>query len=404
MNYNYPIAPNEPSRILALAEYDLDYLAMKEDFSGLAQLAATVTGMAMSHINLIDAFSQWTIGDYGLPGGLSSREDTVCHYTITQDDHFEVEDLSKDERFMEKGFVKSEPLLRYYYGVPLKSKGLNIGSICVFDPEVKNLSRDKGELLNIIGMEVIRRLQTRKTINTLTQKYEALRTSHKNLAHDIRGPVGGVMGLAQMIQDQGEDNSMEEVLEFSELMQKSCNSILDLADEILSDFEPEVKANGVSELSLAALGEKLSELYLAQAKNKNIRFKVSVDEENKNIPVTKSKLVQIAGNLICNAMKFTPEGGNVSVDLFVSTSNQRFLNIVVKDSGIGLHPEKIDEIMSGRIMSTRGTTGEHGFGFGLGLVKQLIDALKGSLQISSVYGEGTTFEVVLPLKSEHHSV
>lgn len=396
--YASPIPENELSRILNLSEYDLDYLSIKEDFNGLARLAATITGTPMSHINLIDAFNQWTIGDYGLPGDITSREDTICHYTIMQDGHFEVVDLSLDERFKEKDFVTQEPLLRYYYGIPLKSKGLNIGSLCVLDRDVKSLSPDKSELLNMIALEVVRRIQTRKAIDVLSEKYVVLRTNHKKLAHDIRGPVGGVMGLAQIIYDQGEDNTMEEVLEFSDLMQKSCHSIIDLTDEILSNLSSD--SDIALGLSLASVGEKLSQLYTPQAMNKNIRFTVNVEQGSEDIQVSRNKLFQISGNLISNAIKFTPPEGTVSVDLQIGASDERSLKILVKDSGIGLSPEKIAEIMNGTVTSTSGTTGERGFGFGLNLVKHLIDELKGTFHIGSAQGQGAVFEVRLPVEAE----
>lgn len=398
MSHTLPIPENELSRILNLSEYDLDYLAVKDDFNSLASLAARITGTPMSHINLIDAFNQWTIGDYGLAGDLTPREDTVCHYTIMQDGHFEVVDLSLDERFREKGFVTGEPLLRYYYGVPLKSRGLNIGSLCVLDRESRRISSDKGELLNMIAMEVVKRIQTRKAIDVLAAKYAALQTNHKKLAHDIRGPVGGVMGLAQIIYEQGTDNTMEEVLEFSDLMQKSCNSIIDLADEILSNMSNENLT--ATELSLASIKDKLTELYTPQAKNKNIQYAVSVQQGVEDIVVSRNKLFQITGNLISNAIKFTPPGGTVSVALELSNFDDRPFKITVKDSGIGLSQEKIAEILNGTVTSTSGTTGEQGFGFGLNLVKLLIDELRGTFHISSVKGEGATFEVKLPLNTE----
>lgn len=396
MEHTAPIPANEQERLLALSEFDLDYLAMKEDFSGLAKLAARVTGTPMSHINLIDAFTQWTIGDWGLTGDITLREETVCHYTIAQeDDFFEVHDLSSDERFREKSFVKEDPSLRYYYGVPLKSKGLNIGSLCVLDIHANALPPEKAELLNVIAQEVVRRLQSRKMIDSLKERFEELKANHKKLAHDIRGPVGGVMGLAEMINDQGEETEMAEVLEFTHLVQKSCNSILDLAEDILNNLD--TRNTYGTELPLASVSEKLLQLYTPQAKNKNINYTVKVQNGLEKLMVPRNRLFQITGNLICNAIKFTPPSGTVTVELDVNTNGGRFLKIVVRDSGIGMGREKIEAIQNGTIRSTSGTAGEQGFGFGLNLVKHLIDELNGKLDVSSVQGWGTSFEVNLPL-------
>lgn len=383
---------DELGRILKLAEYDLDYLDLKEDFSGLARLATLLTGTAMSHINLIDAFNQWTIGDHGLPGGITPREDTVCHYTIAQDGHFEVTDLSQDDRFKEKNFVKEDPLLRYYYGVPLKADGLNIGSLCVLDREVKQISPEKAELLNVLAMEVVRRLQMRRLLNVLTEKLGEARTIQKTLAHDIRGPVGGVMSLAEIIHDQGEGNDMKEVLECIGMMQSSCRSILDLTNEILSSLKTEAPSG--AELYLYTFRDKLEQLYTPQARSKDISFTVSAPDGAGHISMPKNKLLQISGNLISNAIKFTNPGGVISVSLEVDPSDPVSLKIRVTDSGIGMDAEQIAGILDGQWGST---TGEQGFGFGLGFVKHLVEELKGTFHISSVPGEGSVFEVTLPL-------
>ena len=96
-------------------------------------------------------------------------------------------------------------------------------------------------------------------------------------------------------------------------------------------------------------------------------------------------------------MKFTPGNGKVTVELNLKiepAENQ--LEIKVTDTGVGLTPEAIDTILKGNATSTSGTGGEQGYGFGLALVKHLIEGLKGTLNIYSAPGEGATFGVRLP--------
>jgi len=107
--------------------------------------------------------------------------------------------------------------------------------------------------------------------------------------------------------------------------------------------------------------------------------------------------LQITGNLISNAMKFTPRDGRIIVDLnLVVKEHTNQLQMKVTDSGVGLDEEGINKILKGNATSTDGTGGEQGYGFGLALVKHLIEGLKGALQIHSVPGEGAAFEVNLP--------
>ncbi|SKB84051.1 His Kinase A (phospho-acceptor) domain-containing protein [Dyadobacter psychrophilus] len=391
-------------RLLSLADFDLDYTDHQDTFKDLAKLAAKVTGTSISLVNLIDSLTQWTISNYGLDLDQMLREDSVCQYTIMETEHFEVADLSTDDRFKDKFYVTGDPNVRYYYGVPLRtSAGLQIGALCVLDTERKSLDPEKIELIKIIADEIVGRLKTHKVLENLRSKLNEAKQTQKKVAHDIRGPLGGIVGLAQIIKDQGEDNQMDEVLEFVNLIHKSGNSILDLAEEILESHKEKKaadtgkKALDNNRFNLTLFKEKLMKLYEPQAKHKNVILVINTSILTENVAFSKNKLLQITGNLISNAIKFTPAGGTVTVDLkLVITLEVPTLQIAVSDTGVGMKPESIKAIMSGTASSTGGTSGEQGFGFGLALVRHLVDSLEGEMSISSLVGKGTTFEINLP--------
>ena len=389
-------------RLLSLSGLDMDYSDQQDNFKDLAKLAAKVAGTSISLVNMIDSLTQWTISNYGMEVDQMSREETVCQYTIMTDDPLEVGDLSTDSRFAGKSYVTGDPNIRYYYGLPLQlNKGLNVGALCVIDQQQKVLDPEKIELLKIIADEIVARLKTFKVIEGLKAKLLEANNTHKKVAHDIRGPLGGIIGLAAIIRDQGENNQMEEVLEFINLIHKSGNSVLDLAEEILSAHKPEPKSGktiaSLDDFNLSVFKDKLIKLYQPQARNKHIRFEVNTTLETETVPFSKNKLLQIAGNLISNSMKFTPEKGEVKVDLNLTVNKlDKVLVITVSDSGIGLSGEAIRAILDGTSGTTDGTSGEGGYGFGLALVKHLVESLNGSLQISSESGEGAVFRITLP--------
>jgi signal transduction histidine kinase len=314
-----------------------------------------------------------------------------------------VEDLQNDERFKDKFYVTDEPKLRYYYGIPLKvSDNHHIGALCVLDKDVKELTPEKVELLKIIADEIVNRLKDLKVIGKLKNKLSEANETQKKVAHDIRGPLSGIIGLAQLISEQGEDNQIEEVLEFINLIHKSGRSILELADEILSADKKDHKpiSNG-AEFNLLVFKDKIERLFIPQARNKNILLTVKTSSESEQIPFARNKLLQITGNLISNAIKFTPKGGFVEVDLNLEVNDYTsILQIQVKDNGVGIDEKGIEKILTGNSTSSNGTTGEAGFGFGLALVKHLIESLKGSINIYSKPSTGTTFEVRLPQKMQ----
>lgn len=401
-----PMPANEMERLKTLSDLDLDYSGLQDNFKSLSKLAAKIAGTDISMVNLIDSLTQWTISNHGLELDQMAREDSVCQYTIVQTDGFEVKDLSADDRFKDKFYVTENPRLRYYYGVPLRAgNGSHLGALCVLDSQIRILTPEKIEMLKIIADEIVNRLFAMQVLDTLRYEVKEVNENQRRVAHDIRGPLGGIIGLARIISEQGDENTMEEVLEFINLIQKSGHSILELADEILSIDKKLLKSPelGSDEFNQIALKEKLLKLYTPQAVNKKIKFEVMTSADTQAIPFLKNKLLQIVGNIVSNAMKFTPAGGSVTVNLGldVLTTGSNTLQIKVEDTGVGITAEKIDQILSGNGETTVGTSGEQGYGFGLALVKHLVDGLKGTLQITSQLGKSTTFMVSLPQPASH---
>ncbi len=317
------------------------------------------------------------------------------------DKPFEIKDLTKDERFNKKLYVTDDPNLKYYWGVPLKSEsGLNLGALCVVDTESKYISPEKMALLEIIADEIVNRLKLIKKVSFLQSEVQNAREKQEQVAHDIRGPIGGIIGLVQIIKEQGDKSQMEDVLEFAEVVQNSGKSLLELVDEILSD-KKEGKKEAVladNEYNLLTLREKLKNLYGVQGEQKKVNLLVEVKGENKEIAFPKAKLLQILGNLISNAIKFTPEEGSVNVSLALTeTAGKKELLAEVKDTGAGMTEEQIEAILNSKGNTTKGTSGEKGYGFGLPLVKHLIDGMGGTLKIHSRPGSYSLFEVALPV-------
>jgi signal transduction histidine kinase len=401
-----PIPVNEMERIIRLSELDLDYSDIQESLKDLTKLAAKVAGTSISLINLIDTFTQWTVARYGLDLEQMPREESVCQYTIVSEESFEVPDLTTDGRFKDKFYVTGAPKVTYYFGIPLQTNdGHNLGALCVLDQVGREISPEKVELLKIIANEIVNRLTAIKVIQQLQSTVKEAKEIQRKVAHDIRGPLGGIISLAQIISDQGDSNKMDQVLEFINLIQKSGKSLLELANEILTNGKPiadttvesQPEKTQSTEFNLLVLKDKLEKLYSAQAKPKNISFSVNIMDQNGEIPFSKNKILQIAGNLISNAIKFTPENGKVTVDLgLVIGQDDKKLQITVKDTGIGLTEEAIQNIQNGTVSSTEGTEGEQGYGFGLSLVKHLLDGMKGSLLIASKPGHGAEFSVRIP--------
>jgi hypothetical protein len=109
-----PIPVNEDERIWALTEFDIDYSDSSVLLKDLVELAAKIAGTKISLINLIDTYTQWTVANFGLPIEQMGRDESVCQYTILNNESFEVKSLSSDDRFKDKFYVVDNPNLEYY--------------------------------------------------------------------------------------------------------------------------------------------------------------------------------------------------------------------------------------------------------------------------------------------------
>ncbi len=398
MTTDTPVISRELERAKALATYNLDYDALQEKFADLTMLATQITGTSVSLINLLDADNQWSVAGQGVSLLHLDKKDSICQYTIESEKDFEVANLRNDERFRKQGYVVNTTL-SYYYGVPLKTKdGLAIGALCVLDSEDPELGRRQKSMLQLLGKEIINRLDELKRIAILENKIQLLKAERRMLAHDIRGPLGGMKGLAEMAAEEGFTASKEDLLHYLELIRDSSMSVMDMATEILQhDRELEAAPPADGQINLLQLKKKLEQLFAPRIKDKDIDFNIFVSDATALQPVNKYGLQQILGNLVSNAIKFTSVGGFITVELnlFGDDYNQK-LKLQVQDSGRGMNNDLVSAILIDGATSTQGTNGETGYGLGLQLVKQLVAEKNGTFDVASKEGNGSSFTVILP--------
>ena len=389
---------SEYNRVKSLLELDLDYENLQDEFQNLNRLAASIADTDISLVNLIDSYTQWTVSHFGMGVKQIPREESVCNYTIREDDHLEIPRLDKDPRFKDKFFVAgngSDFNLKYYYGIPLTMEsGDNIGALCVLDKDEKELTPEKIDQLKLIAKEIVEHLELKKQLKMLRQEvFEGLKISSK-LAHDIRGPLTGILGLSEISLD--DELTKIEMRSYFKMIGKSSTQLLDLTKDILNSKNPKKKP-GLRKISIKELGDKIIQLYQPQATHKNIVIEVDISENDQEKSVYLDSLLQIIGNLISNAIKFTPSGGKVILGLSIGISEEiESLKIQVEDSGSGFSAEKIRNILEGKGISSMGTSGEIGFGLGLKLVKSMVEEMGGDFNISSVENSGGRLQMIIP--------
>lgn len=387
----------EYRRIKSLSKFDLDYDELQNEFKSLVELAAMISGAEMSVINLIDNYYQWTVTTFSSKLLQMPREESICNRTIQSHDPLEISDLDKDELYKDRGFSEGDGGFNYYLGFPLTlASGDNIGALCILDKEAKEISEKDKAMLRIIVAEIVNKLEARKKLDeSLASLNEAIRIKNQ-VAHDVRGPINGIASLAELA--ESEESSEEEKTQYFQLIKESGKSIIELTDDILKRRSSVDDGVALPYMNLQQLKVKLLKLYRLPSRSKKIDFQIKLNPERAAYNFPKRKLLSIFGNLISNAIKFTPANGeiNISMDI-LNLDSGRFLQFVIIDNGIGMSESVLEDFRGNTLRSTAGTSGEEGFGLGLKLVRDMVYELNGDMNISSAENQGTKIEVKLLL-------
>lgn len=392
---------DEFERLLHLSDFDLDYPNLEPHFSNLAHLAAKIAGTEISLVNIIDLHTQWSIGAYGFPAIQIPKQDSICQYTILGEEPFEVKDMSMDAVFKERFYVSGDPFLKYYWGIPLRDKeGVNVGSLCVMDKNPKKLTDEQVELLRLVAAEVVLKMEALKMHGLLEQFRQSMESAFRKTAHDVRSPIGGIISAAEMLLDHWDQIERNRVLEYLKLIQQTGTSVMELTEEILGagiDNSASAFALGGETFTTQILKERILAMCEIQAVAKDIEIRIDALDDTNGDSFPKYKLLQIAGNLVSNAIKFTPAYGYIDILLHLQIlGSSKKLIIKVVDSGVGMTREKLEQVRKGTVASTPGTKGERGFAFGLALVREMVVSLGGEFSIISQPLEGTTVLVEIP--------
>ena len=222
-----------------------------------------------------------------------------------------------------------------------------------------------------------------------------------NMSHDIRTSMNAVLGYAQLMKDELKENELSETSEHLEKLQQSGNLLLSIINNVLDMARIESGRMEIGEnyIQVEDIWKDLFEVFDDEAKKKNIAFhcKMNVEHEYVLTDITKAK--EIFVNILSNAMKYTPSGGSVMVNIDELVCDEPGYMIVrtsVSDTGIGMSREYRTKIFDA-FTRERNTTKSKitGSGLGMSIVKKYVDLLGGTIDVESELGKGSTFTITL---------
>jgi two-component system sensor histidine kinase/response regulator len=215
------------------------------------------------------------------------------------------------------------------------------------------------------------------------------------ISHDLKTPFFNIMGLGDLLLkgfDEYDDAMKKELIGN---MVESSRISHNLLDNLLNWIRVQTGKMKCSP-QIVSLNKPVNEVYdllETQLKNKNVNYRSEIGDDIQ-VFADINMLQTIIRNLLTNAIKYTPRGGTVIIK--AEAVNNR-VEVKVMDTGIGITADKLDNLFQpANILSTPGTEGEPGTGFGLILIKEFVEQNKGEIEVESRPGERTAFRFTLP--------
>jgi signal transduction histidine kinase len=220
-----------------------------------------------------------------------------------------------------------------------------------------------------------------------------------NMSHEIRTPLNGVLGMAELL---GRRNLSETDMRYVDQIRNSGSALLAILNDVLdlAKIDQGMLAIDPIRTNLYQLLQDVLGLYAGKAHEKNVSLMIDVDPQvPKWAMIDPTRLRQILGNLVSNAVKFT-ENGEIMAQIATGAAQGReWLTISVRDTGIGMTPEQQASLFERFTQAEAGTARKFGgTGLGLSIVRQLCTLMGGEISVESQYGRGSTFIARLPLE------
>jgi signal transduction histidine kinase len=391
---------DEDERLEALRRYEILDTPPDGAFERLTAIAARHFRVPISIVSLVDEDRIWFKSARGLEDVAQiDREPGLCASAILQDDVWVVEEADADPRTLANPLVAGSFGLRFYAGAPLiTAEGHRLGTICVIDRKPREVTQEETETLADLASIVVDELELRLAARREAERLEQTRSDFVvTAAHELRTPLTAVFGAAKTLARSAEELPalQQQLVALIETQSERLNEIVEKVlvaaqlDQGRLPFAREV-------LDPAVVAAEAIEVARAAATPAHT-LTLTLAGRLPRVQADSMRLRQVLANLLENAIKYSPEGGRVELEVDARSGRVRFH---VHDEGIGIPVADQARIFDKFVrVDPMLTSGIAGTGLGLHIARTFVERMGGSLGVSSVSGSGASFTAELPAAS-----
>ena len=270
--------------------------------------------------------------------------------------------------------------------------------------EIRYFPLDENRMMSLVKDITSQKIWEKGLVEAMNAADEASRAKSEflaNMSHEIRTPMNGLLGIIDLLELTELDEDQKQYLE---IIKNSGNSLLGIIKDILDYSKIEAGKMDINPFSAkpAEELEKQIQMFIGLAQKKNIQINTEIDPLAYEIFETDyDRINQVILNLVGNAIKFTPMGGEVSIFMNLENIEEDlyYLKTRVEDSGIGIPEHLIPSLTNPFFqVESSSTRSFQGTGLGLAIAKRIVELLGGELSISSKEGVGSKFSFSILLK------
>jgi signal transduction histidine kinase len=307
-------------------------------------------------------------------------------------------------QFFPKDTVLQDLKAESYVGATLWSHtGNPIGLIAVIKRKKISNQVQAEELLKLVAVRAageMERLEAEKVILLKNEELENSTTEkdkfYSIIAHDLRGPFNGFLGLTQIMAEELPDLPMAEAQKIAVSMKNSAIGLYSLLENLLEWSQIQQGTMQFYPVAIQ-LGQTVNEsiaMYSESAKAKEIEVTLDIPE-GLEVFGDLNMFQATIRNLVSNALKFTARGGKVTVS--AKLNSDKNIEISIEDTGVGMSQEMVKKLFRIDLKTNRkGTEGESSSGLGLLLCKEFVEKNGGEILVRSEEGKGSTFSFTIP--------
>lgn len=293
--------------------------------------------------------------------------------------------ISKEDRYLLKGLESGA--IDYLYK-PLNPE-ITVAKVTSFVNQI--------HIQEEIKQKNIALEESKKQLTLAKEEAEEARKSKEsflaNMSHEIRTPINGIIGIIHMLRNSQLNPEQQDWIHRLDI---ASNSLLLIINDILdiSKIDSGMMKVENESFSIRQKLEDIRNIFKVKATDKRLHFEMDIDPRLPNyVKSDPLRIQQIINNFISNSLKFTESGTiTLKAEVLAQSQEESTVRMTVTDTGIGIKPDAIDKIFLAFEQADDGITKKFGgTGLGLAIVKRLADLLNGTVEASSVYGEGSAF-------------